>query len=530
MLALVRRRGPMLLLAVGAIFAIGSEAFVLFGGRYVPYIDWSNHLGLISIFGHGEQMGALAYAERSWAPRPYLLFYIVAAAFSFLTTVPAAAKWAMACAAAMSVVGFGGLLRATGRPVVAALLAPLVLYGYARGYGFSSFIFSLPLVFFALAAFEVLLTRIRTERPPWWAMTLFAAAFLACYLGHALVVLPTGLAIGVRLAVFMVGGLRTRAGIRRAFRALVYTGAAALPALLCAATVLAELGPDREVGATLHRSDVQIFLWGSNWAARWAGLGGHMLERGSPQHWTTMYGVAAFFGVLVVVHVAQAIYAVVRQRHGGWQPGDSAALAYGLFFLALYGVGPESLGWPYFVWMVYPRYATLAAAVLVLLPRPRLAGWAQVGLAVAALGLVGHNAQINRRHVAAFSRWASNYDAIRAAVPPKTTVLALTRRDPGDWIGAHHALGSLYFYHLCDGAAYTAFLFDNSLHPVRLKRDRPHAPPWNNVGAYSPAVHGVEFDYVVLRGKSFIQATEAAGRHDVVLRHQGWVVFKTKRP
>ncbi len=524
------------LVAIGALVALASEVYVLFAGTYVPYIDWSNHLGLIAILGHGESMGALDFAERSWlSPRPYLLFYAVAAGLSFVVPVPAAAKLAIAGSAGLGVLSMAGLARQLDRPVIVALLAPLALYGYPRGYGFSSFVFTLAFVWWALARFEVLLRRAATDAPAnapaddrtddrmAGAAAWFSVALLTVYLGHALWALPVGLAVGVRLVVFSIRRRR-----RAVLRAAVATGLAGLPAVACAAYAWSDFGPSR-AGITLHREGAQIFVWGASLAQRWSGLGGHMLERGSPAHWTTMYGVAALWITLAAIAVAMGFR---RSRDGGSgiTEGDRGAAVYAAVFGLLYAVGPESIGWPMGVWMVYPRYATAGALALFLIPRVGLGRWASGLLAAVALALVAHNAVVNHRHVAGFSRWAERYDPVRSAVPSQATVMALTGYDPGDWISAHPALGSLYFYHLCDGAAYTAFLFDNPMHPVRVKPDGPEAPPWNDTGRYSPAVHGRAFDYLVLRGRRFVTPTRTAGFHEVVLEHEGWVVFKTKDP
>ena len=70
------------IVAVGAVVAMACNGWVWFAGEYVNYIDYSNHLGLISILAHGADTGALAYADRSFAPVPYLLFYLISATFA----------------------------------------------------------------------------------------------------------------------------------------------------------------------------------------------------------------------------------------------------------------------------------------------------------------------------------------------------------------------------------------------------------------------------------------------------------------
>ena len=522
----LRLRSGSLLVVVGVIVALATEAYALFAGSYLPYIDWSNHLAHVAIMAFGEETGALEYAERSLSPRPYLLFFVVAAGLSFVVSVAAAAKLAIVASAGLSVVAMAWLARTLERPLWPALLAPLVLYGYPRGYGFSSFVFTVPFVLLVLASFEALLRRLHHQRSVRGAAAAFSACLVLCYLGHALWALPAGLALAVRWAVFAVGK-----PVRTIGESLAVTVLAGLPAVLCAAIAWTDLGPERS-DVTVHRADIDVLIWGTSLTRRWSILGGHLLERGSPAHWYTMYGVAALFLVFAAWH----LMAWARKRpwaEGGWfTEADRGAVAYAGVFGLLYAVGPESIGWPVSVWMIYPRYGTMAGLLVFLLWRPPAAGrWgsrAAVALGAVALALVAHNAHLNHGHVKWFSSWAQRYDVVRSVIPPKSTVLALTGFDPGDWIASHPAFGSLYFYHLCDGAAYTAFLFDQPMHPVRLKPKRPPAPPWNNTSVYSPTVHGEAFDYLVLRGRQFVRPTERAGRHDVVLRHDGWVVFKTK--
>src|SRR5262245_27528593 len=74
----------------GAIAAVAIHAWVFFAGEYLPYIDWSNHVGLAALLGHGGP-----YVERSLLPSPYLLFYAFTALFGMVVGVVAAAKIAL---------------------------------------------------------------------------------------------------------------------------------------------------------------------------------------------------------------------------------------------------------------------------------------------------------------------------------------------------------------------------------------------------------------------------------------------------
>jgi hypothetical protein len=196
----------------------------------------------------------------------------------------------------------------------------------------------------------------------------------------------------------------------------------------------------------------------------------------------------------------------------------------------MYLLGPTSTEWPFAVWLVHPRFGTLAVLMLLLLPRVDLRGKIGAVLCLLPLGLLLHNASINRRHVLWFNERAKLYDPVRAAVPKGARVLALTVVPAGDLTRQHHVLGSLYFYHLADGASHSAFLFDAPMLPIHLKEQRPRAPFWTSPASFDPTTHGVDHDYLVLRGPSLVSRTQRAGLHEHVGDFNGWNVFRTKNP
>jgi hypothetical protein len=168
--------------------------------------------------------------------------------------------------------------------------------------------------------------------------------------------------------------------------------------------------------------------------------------------------------------------------------------------------------------------------LLFLLPRVDLSGRLGAALCVLPLGLVLHNASVNRGHVLWFNERAKLYDPVREAIPKGARVLALTVAPAGDLTHQHHVLGSLYFYHVADGASHTGFLFDHGLMPVHLTKDRPRTPFWRSPGSFNPKTHGVDYDYLVLRGPGLVSRTVRAGLHEKVGEFNGWTVFRTKEP
>lgn len=221
-----------------------------------------------------------------------------------------------------------------------------------------------------------------------------------------------------------------------------------------------------------------------------------------------------------------------------WRRRNSALhLSYGypavlLGFLALYALGPDAINKPFSVWLFYSRFATLTALAIFLLPRVRLSGLVGVLVGVLELSVLAYDASQQRVHVVNFNQVARQYDAVRAAVPPRKRILALTYGTAaGDPMVGHPNLRTLYFYHLADGAAYVAYLFDNPLIPVRYRHDvaAPEAPFWRTPYTFDPKVHGREFDLLILRGAPVDRAKKSKD-HRLLREVNGWSIFETLEP
>ena len=514
-------RDPLVVLAVVAGTAL--TAWALFAGRYLPGIDYSNHLALISVLAHGGESGALDYLQRSLAPTPYLLFYALTAALAQVFAVDVAAKLSLVISAALLGTGAASLASATGRSPRLGALAPLAFFGVSYGYGFVTFVFTTPLVFWTLAAAERLIV---AESHELRRRTAAYAAWLSLtFLGHGLLFWTVAVLLLSRVTLVglaqLAGG---REGLRHVTRTVVRLAIGTVPALLLAASSIIQhlRHPDIEAGTTPAETLFSFEPWSSHLAQ----LGGHLLERGSVEHWRVMYAAAALFALVIMASLLRPRTTTTPRE------SRAAALIYAAGLTALFLVGPMALEWPSSVWYVYPRYGVLAGVALWLLPRARLGGVFGLVVVLSACGLVAWNARLNHGHIAQFSGWASRYDGVRAAIPPGSRVLALTVTPGGDFTQQHPALGSLYFYHLVDGASYTAFLLDKTAHPVHSRRDvvLPRAPFWRSPDSYDPRTHGVDFDYLVLRGPGLVARTEAAGLHERVAEIEGWTVYKTKAP
>ncbi|MBI4820460.1 MAG: hypothetical protein HY791_29605 [Deltaproteobacteria bacterium] len=513
---------------LSALFGAAASAWALFAGRYLPSIDLSNHLALISALAHGGETGATDYIERVFAPSPYLLFYAVTALFGQLVPVDVAAKLAFALSGSLLSLSAACLADATGRDPRLGALAPLALFSLSFGWGFASFVFSTPLFFFALAAHERLVAPAEdlTRREGLMALGAYALWVMLVFNGHGLLALALAFLVATRATSLSIAGLvRTRS--RRALRPFALAAVGALPAAISMVPLIIglERNPWREAGTRIE--DAKLFIF-EPLSRHLEGIGGNLLERGSPNHWLVMWGAVAWFGLALFL----SIVAGALRREA--PPNDRRSLGletYALGLLVIYLAGPISVGAPVSAWLVYPRFGVLAGVALSILPRLSLRSWFGWLLIPAAFVLVGANAELNARHIRNFSNLAAHYDPVRRAIPPKTRVLALTVVPQGDFTNQHPALGSLYFYHMVDGASVTAYLFQMPVLPARVRVDHaPRAPFWKTPHLYEPRVHGVDFDYLVLRGPEIVERTRRAQLHDLVTEIDGWFVFKTKNP
>lgn len=498
---------------VGA--AIGGIAawIVLFSGTYLPYIDYGNHLGLISVLAHGAESGSLQYLSRSLAPTPYWLFYVLTALLGQLVAVDVAAKLVLGASAAIWVLAGAHLAEATGRDPRVAIPASLGSFGISLGYGFVSFVFAAPLILLVLGSLERLLAATPRQRRARSGALALVTALL--FLSHPLAFLAAALMMLLRATLELLIKLSLKEpDTARLALALVVS---LLPAGILA---LLSLGAAGDLHFEPGKSQLLSFSPLGEHAQR---LGGSLLERGSDRHWWVMRGV---FGLTLLGLLGSWF----RPAPSGkpWR-ARAAMWLYFAYFMAWYWLGPMSITDS--LWNVYPRFATLAGVTLVLLPRWNLSGRWGAALALLPLALVGYNAFLNVQHVVEFNRLAKPYDEVRTLIPPRSKVLPLTVVGPDDVASQYQGLTSLYFNHLVDGAAFTPFLFDTPGVPVRARKDvrLPRAPPWNHPDGYDPKTEGVDYDYLVLRGQGLIDRTQRAGLHELVRNVSGWAVFRKKR-
>lgn len=491
------------LLWIGAFVAAGLHAWMLFGGECLPYVDLPNHLALISVLADGGDTGALQFFERSYAPSIYLLFYLTTAAFAQLVSVPAAAKLSLVVATMAMVFGAAWLAAENDRDPRLGLIAPLAMFGLSFRLGFMTCVFAMPTLLFVLAATERVL-RLRREDADRPALVRATAALFVCV---AIASIAHGLIYTVTVGLVAMRTLATRS-----WRSVLHVG---LTGLVASLWVLPSLIGSSAIGAEVPEQ----ILGFRSFDERWTWLYWNVTIAGNEDE-RTIFGVLYLFGAAMLLSVVRPL----RAKKLRW-----AVEAYALVLVLLYFYGPGSFAYPFAMWLVVERIAPFGVLMLFLLPRVNLAGWPGWAFGAVALFLVHGSAQLNRERVVAHAELAARYDPVRKAIPKGATVLPVIVPDRGDWAYGSKTLQSLHFYHMTDGAAFVPYAFDLSFFPVHVKRTGHRAPPPAGQLQFNPHIHGVDYEYVVVRGTSLVKRTDDAGRHERVLEANGWVVYKTKK-
>ena len=511
----------------GALIATGIHAWVYFAGFYLPFYDWPNHIGLISIFAHGDELGGLKYFERSFIPTPYALFYYLSGLLAQVVPVVVAAKLTLVLTSPILIFSVAYLLWVHGREPRLALISPMAIFGHALGYGFASFVFALPFLFLTLAEFERILLNLSagynlSHPRVRWSVLRLACILILCFLGHALVFIAAAWVVGVRFIAYLIINARFELVLMgRAFGALLvsYMGAAFLVLLRI---VILYSEPLRKTETT-PLDAARPWLIFPPMEQRWSRLAGHLIDRGSAEHMFSMYAVVAAWGLLIVLAI---FFRSKAERLFGGYLSVTAGI------LALYVLGPDSIEKPFSVWLFYSRFATSAAIALWCLPPVRLRGVVGLGVSVLMILTLAYDASLQRKHVIQMSSVAAQYDPVRKLVPKGKRILGLTYGvPPGDVSTFHPTMRCLYFYHLADGAAYAAYLFDNPLIPIRYRRgiQKPKAPFWRTPQVFHPSIHGREFDILILRGQP-VELTKKSPYHRLRGEANGWWVFETISP
>jgi hypothetical protein len=470
----------------------------LWVSSHLPLVDLPQHLHLISVLHRLEDSTTLypAWFAARHELTPYLGYYHAVSLLHWLLPLEGANRLFLSAYVVGVPLSLAFLLRALGRPPWPSLLALPLAYGDNFGWGFINYLAALPLALLCCGLFVHTLTRAPARRP--WAVGL-ATSLVAVLLFHVQVFAFLALALPWLLLTTPVPEDARAQGLAARLRPRLPALAGVLPGVaLFLAWVVLRLGQpsDVETGAPWK-------AWGpllSPQNLAWKSLAQNRAEffevlanllRDGSDRWP-LYAVGAVAaGALLLggVHAAPSPEGrVARLRLPGL-----VLLALALYFLLPFDIR----GYSYYLNTRYAQLAALLAVASVPVTRPSTARALHLAAAACALPL----AVVLGLGFRAFSREASEWDALIAATAPRPRVMGLVF-DAGSRV-VHHPV----FLH---GAAelararggITNFSFALTPHsPLRYRVAPPPTFPseWRPQ-AFDYATQGAAYDHFLVRG------------------------------
>ncbi len=166
------------------VLLIGLCALPLWAGRFLPLIDVPQHLAMAKVIS-GLLSGVedfTKYYELDLWPQPYWLYYVLVGLLGQLVSFELANKLVLLGYSVAIPLGVRSLLLAFGRDPRGWLLAIPLAWSTSFFYGFMPYLMGIPLVLFAIAAFELSCVIDRPGRGRFWTVGILATLV---YFSHA---------------------------------------------------------------------------------------------------------------------------------------------------------------------------------------------------------------------------------------------------------------------------------------------------------------------------------------------------------
>jgi len=414
----VSDRTDRLLYAVALLLGVAP----LWVASALPMVDLPQHLHLISVLHRLDDPTTLypEYLAARNALTPYLGYYYLVSALNWLLPLEVANRFFLSAYVAGLSLSLAFLLRSLGRPTWPSLLALPFAYGDSFAWGFVNYCASLPLAFLCCGLFVRTLTDAPRRRL--WSAGL-AVCLVAVLLFHVQAFFFLGLGLPWLLFTTRVPEDGSAQGLRARWKPRLPALAGVAPGVvLFLGWVALRLGQPAEIapgqpwkawGPLLSPQNLSYKPFAQNRDELLQVLA-NLFHDGSDRWPLYAVGTVAAVGLVLGLTVGgpRLEGAVARFR----------LLGLGLIALALFFLLPFDIRG--YIYYLNTRYAHLAAALLITcvpatrphLQRPLL--WAGVACALLLCGVMG-------RGFRAFSREASEWNALVAATAPKPKVMGL---------------------------------------------------------------------------------------------------------
>lgn len=489
------RRDPLLLVLV--VLAAVATVLPLWVGRYVPLLDYPNHLSWIFLWQrlHDPAWGFAEHYTTNYAPLPYWIQY----GSEYLMAQLIGADQAQRLFTALCLLGLPAALalyaRRMGRDPRLGLLAFPLGWNMNLANGFLSFVGGLPVLLVALAALDR-----HAEQPSWRGGLGATLLGVVLYFSHPLV----------------WGAFLWIGGVTALYGAIV----AAPPGRWPARAVLGPLPtvPTLLIGLAAYRygdtSTANLRVRGG--LAAYEGAFNDILSNlGMLPTWLNdivpsggdellaLLGWLCWLLLLSSAAFARPAPAPLPTLSG--RRADLYALRAELALLAalvLYMVLPRSLLRPFYWFAINRRLAVLVALLLLPLCRGRLTGLRRLPLYAAGVLAIAFGLNVSA-HFYRFNQRARGFDVVMADVPRGARVLPLifTRGDEDVNVHCYNQWGSHVQMRV---GGYMVQYFPIEF-PIRYRGPaRRPAPAWDAAERFQFEQHGPHWDYFLVHGPSKI--------------------------
>ena len=515
------------LYAVAFAVCAAMTLFVLWDVRYLPFLDWPQHVGLVSVVASAfdEASGTHPYYAPYVAVTSYLTLYWAGALLTPLVGASAALKLLLSAYFVGLPASLAWLRRELGLGPWPALLGFVAAWCWPLYLGFLAYVLAIPLGIACLA----LLLRTAREGRPRDLMALGAASALL-FATHAL-------AYAWFVAVGGVWALLTLAWKRR--RVLGAQMLAVLPSLVLFAIWFAgQFAADHTERLGAGTLQIHSPSAASGAAVQYRPLGAKVDS--IPQWFNEAFrdlsdlAIAKYYALAVgaLLALGLALLALRRRRNQPLPRWDiKTGVLFFALFVALYFAMPMSANT---IWGISPRVVVLTSVTALLLIPPLFARerWnALVGLPLIAL--VAHTAFTNHERFAAFQEETGGFEEVMSHAEPGRRLYGAIQsagsREMSQAVFLHWPA-----YYLDEPGGLVGFTFIiNPTIPVKLRR--LGTSPYPGLRAeWEPQrfrfdIFGPFYDYVLVRGNgASLRRLIGAGPEELRLVHEAglWSLYE----